>query len=63
MTELVRQAEEFKAYNAVRAAALSVGRARRYGWPADRQAVLEEVLAAARGRLVAVKNRDPGGNV
>ena len=37
-------------------AAGDLGRARRYGWPADRQAILAETLAAARARFAAVKN-------
>lgn len=54
--ELVRRAEELEAFNAVRNAALDVGRARRYDWPADRQAILAETLEAARARLATVKN-------
>jgi hypothetical protein len=54
--ELVRQAEEFRAERAVRAAAGDLGRARRYRWPADRQAILEATLAAARARLAAAKD-------
>ena len=54
--ETARQAEELQAWKAVSAAAGDLGRARRYGWPQDRQAILAETLAAARARLTAVKN-------
>jgi hypothetical protein len=54
--ELARQAEELKAWNAVRTAAGDLGRARRYGWPEDKKAIIAEVLAAARARLAAVKD-------
>ena len=37
-------------------AAGDLGRARRYGWPADRQAILAETLAAARARFAALKS-------
>jgi hypothetical protein len=53
-TDLARQAEELSAWKAVRTAAGDVGRARRYGWSADRQQVLAEVLETARARLAAV---------
>jgi hypothetical protein len=51
--ETARLAEELRA---LQAAAGDLGRARRYGWPADRQAILEQTLAAARSRFAAVKN-------
>ena len=54
--ETARLAEELKARQAVEIAAGELGHARRYGWPADRQAILAETLAAARARLAAVKN-------
>jgi hypothetical protein len=54
--ELARQAEELRAWKAVRVAAGDLGRARRYKWPADKQDILEETLAAARARLAAVKD-------
>ena len=54
--ELSRLAEELRALQAVQNAAGDLGRARRYGWPEDRQAILAETLAAARVRLTAVKN-------
>ncbi len=53
--EVARQAEELRALQAVQAAAGDLGRARRYGWPQDRQAILEQTLAAARARFAAVK--------
>ncbi len=53
--EAVRQAEELRALQAVQNAAGDLGRARRYGWPEDRQSILAETLAAARARLAAVK--------
>jgi hypothetical protein len=58
--ELERAAEELKAWHAVRTAAGDLGRARRYGWPEGRQAIIAEVLAAARARLAAAKD---GGNL
>jgi hypothetical protein len=62
--EITRQAEELKAWHAVRTAAGDLGRARRYGWPEDRQAIIAGTLAAARARLAAVKDgTGTGGNV
>ena len=55
--ELSRLAEELRALQAVQNAAGDLGRARRYSWPADRQAILAETLASARARLAAVKER------
>ena len=54
--ETARLAAELRALQAVQAAAGDLGRARRYGWPSDKQAILSETLAAARSRFVAVKN-------
>ena len=54
--ETARLAEELRALQAVQNAAGDLGRARRYGWPQDRQAILAETLAAARARFAAVKN-------
>jgi hypothetical protein len=60
--ELSRLAEELKALQAVQNAAGDLGRARRYGWPEDRQAILAETLAAARARLAAVKDGETHAN-
>ena len=49
--ELSRLAEELRARHALQIAAGDLGRARRYGWPADRHAILAANLAAARARL------------
>jgi hypothetical protein len=54
--DLARQAEELRAWNAVRTAAGDLGRARRYKWPADRQEILAANLEAARARLAAAKD-------
>ncbi len=54
--ETARLAEELRALQAVQIAAGDLGRARRYSWPADRQAILEQTLASARARLAAVKS-------
>lgn len=56
VAEAVRQAEELRARQALQLAAGDLGRARRYGWPADREAIIAANLAAARARLAAVKN-------
>ncbi len=37
-----------------------LGRGRRYRWPADRQAIITETLAAARAESTASEARDPG---
>ena len=56
----VRLAEEFRAErNRVRRG-WAVGRARRYKWSADWQAILEATLAAARIRLAEVKAETGG---
>lgn len=62
VAELARAAEELRAWEAVRAAAGDLGRARRYKWPDDRQGVLAAVLEAARNRLAAAKGSRTGGN-
>jgi hypothetical protein len=54
--DLARQAEELRAWKAVRTAAGDLGRARRYKWPADRTEILAANLDAARARLAAVKD-------
>jgi hypothetical protein len=54
--EAVRAAEELRARQALQLAAGDLGRARRYGWPADRQAIVAANVAAARARLAVVKN-------
>ena len=54
--EAVRQAEELRARQALQLAAGDLGRARRYGWPADRLAIIAANVAAARDRLAVVKN-------
>jgi hypothetical protein len=61
--ELARQAEELRAWKAVRTAAGDLGRARRYKWPDDKQEVLAAVLEAARNRLAAAKGGRTGGNL
>jgi hypothetical protein len=60
--ETARLAEELRALQAVQAAAGDLGRARRYGWPEDRQAILAETLAAAGARLAAVKSGETHAN-
>jgi hypothetical protein len=55
VVELARAAETLAAWEAVRAAAGDLGRARRYGWPEDKQAILAAVLETARNRLAAAK--------
>jgi hypothetical protein len=62
VAELARAAEELQAWNAVRAAAGDLGRARRYKWPEDKQEVLAAVLEAARNRLAAAQGGRTGGN-
>ncbi len=57
--EIARLAEELRALQAVQNAAGDLGRARRYGWPEDKQSILAETLAAARARLAAVKTAPP----
>ena len=56
--ETARLAEELRALQAVQAAAGDLGRARRYGWPSDKQAILSETLAAARARFRRSEEQD-----
>ena len=55
VAELAQAAETLAAWEAVRAAAGDLGRARRYKWPQDKQEVLAAVPDAARTRLAAAK--------
>lgn len=59
--ETARLAAELRARHALQLAAGDLGRARRYGWPADRTAIIAANLAAARACLDALKNGETDG--